>query len=607
MTSNSSAQPPAPEGGKEATSSSKSLHLGDQLAKTEILETLVQQKVVSLAKPFLTTISRSVGTPVSLTYVNNVFYTVGTVGPKGTWGEEVKIVRTPSVAWSTMEGAVPNIWVDMARFSEMVVAFDPTQGKFHIDTAATESIFIGLLFHEMGHLRMTPSMPQMMLPMTYAWAYLLDEWHTFMRTQGHKFVTKLLFAIHWLRMLQTTHNPAAADASRYVGELMRPWISAMIEGVGLFPAEANDVEKANELVGRGVYLTATHMPDRVGELADFWRVFAERIEEWPQQDKVGLYDGTISASYRVAIQDWKDWEQAYQPISDTEQATWFSEMIRVDEVNWTPDQRALFASLHMTGHGWWTTTLDNNPAGLYGFLSLGRRTFPKGRGGVIQWLTWWHSFYNILEDQRLETQQANEFAGTGKYYSYLIRWIIDPHNRYFLTVGRRYLSELSRQKDLVATRAADMSEGRPQDGYYPYMEDIAVKYVGLHSTDIYARTRMAHYVQLHTILSALFNPFLPFPPKWDMEMPLIEMDIEGPSATRKTMRLPPPKPEDKKKAEERAKETAKKERQRGLATEEKRQKDPEAEARQAVAALLNAAQESLTNLWTTQKMEKHKV
>ncbi len=592
-----------------------------QLQKTEEVGAIVQEWLVKNTKPFVDNMEQISGLRIQIVPRQSIEKKEKMSRYGGRRVARTKELKTPSVAWSDeVQDNVGTIYLDASKLANYVLVWNDQTKDYRMDWNALETLAGGLLYHELGHLRMTPPTLKMIVPSVMGFFWLNNEWLRFTKEIGPEKVMEILLVTTWLGTLQRAKDPLASKMSLRLSELLAPWIEAAITmDAYTHPEKIKDPWIGFMLyVKRQVYGDALvgwtswyndpsvlrqitdpasqsygQIPTKVVTFTDASALLIGMTQDFFQRYKMHNEWEKLSNAYTKGIPDAlveQAFENAVHPTTPAEKAEWFDKLKTTD---------SMVQEYHGGGFAEWRRSpymfMGKFGGGAYPRDGIDTKVYNITDWVFTRWVRRWHMWYNILEDQRLETQQAAYFGGMGRYLAYTIRWIMDPENRYLLTVGRRYLRTKDIETDLELTRVSDRKAGLYIDGYYPWMEKLVLRYIALDASTLAGRVEIGKLVELAMILRSFFVPKVPDPPEADMTLPNSDNDLLG-QTVKQDAAGSDPTAKDKAKAAEKEKEKQLKR------TEREKNADPEFEKKQRAASLLSWARKDLMDLWTLGKL-----
>jgi len=399
-------------------------------------------------------------------------------------------LKVPAPAWTeppnTPNGAY-TCRIHVQSAIKRILSVDPITGKVMVDGNKFHSIVSGLVYHEMGHVIYTPPI-QAALPggMAYYGIHALSFFDFIEKLPNRD---ELYFDLLLINIFNSGSNPASlvdfiVTLSERVADAIEPWVVGRLDGKAArsemsVPFSAEVMRLANDPVsGTSKQLSvfaAVVFSDLQNALAGRGLSIRKRMEkELDKADRLGLVSDWVKLSdNQIANEAWKLYNANYGSKS--------ADFIAESLFNIAAD------------------VLD--PFGAW----AGRTV-----SGVARGVRQWHQHFNILEDQRLETQLASAYLGMGYYFTDAIVSLMTPGSRYFLTNGRYYLSDAAREADLadekstvVAAAKQNMAAYGPiAHGWYRFMPMISRGYVTLLWSD--DSEEMNNLVGLSLLLNAVF-------------------------------------------------------------------------------------------------------
>jgi hypothetical protein len=338
-----------------------------------------------------------------------------------------------------------------------VVSVDPVTGRMVADGNKFHNIVSGLVYHEMGHVIFTAPI-KVTLPKTVAYHGLhIISLLEFIETLPQATKEEAYFDV----LLLYAYNSSAAfgqptglldfivKISERLADIIEPWVKSRIDGLAV---EAE-------------YVKEKRLVKAVDDLS--MRGGTESLQTFAKQ--------AIVDCQAILLQRWSPNSAMITKIHNTIVHADMNQRL----VAWASMSNRTTAN---EANKFLTQTLQYNPPE-YEFMNLCVSTFYEWGKMTKSWKKHW----NILEDQRLETQLASMYLGMSSYFTDAIVSLMVPGQRYWLTNGRYYLSDKARAADLAdekhstvaAIKQGIYSYGPIVHGWYRFMPIISKAYVQL--------------------------------------------------------------------------------------------------------------------------------
>ena len=414
-------------------------------------------------------------------------------------GVKIRLTTTvedmPTIAWTEPgPDGVPIIKIKSKGILPYAQYPDETTQQPVVNISKVAAYLFGTVYHELGHVMFTPRIVDTLPEVNYFVRELVKSFRAWyeklsLREQCEFGVATAILGqfmssadVSAAKPMVTAVQPALYLATETIARIAKPWLDARLEGRPI-------------IVG-----------DPMATLDEPWKADVIKLRKDTDKSKrnaqmalTGLKVWTETAfSPGEHPPAWRDATGIYEAVT---------EEFRTKMLNIVPGQEEHIRYL----------------------LDGGARAKLDVASGQAAWIIFagdntislWKWYNNALEDQKLEWQLSNAFAGLGSYFAFVALEFFDPAVRYILTAGRLFISQAERNKDRAYYHAVSRTDSKvmPVDGFEPYIEGIAKRYIGLDMSKHSDLEYGAYLTALDMVVHKLYSPGTESYPQTQYDIP----------------------------------------------------------------------------------------